>query len=84
MHMPSQATVAKLLPPFLLRSRRQPAADAQPPAVPARTLDDAERMPCGWFDSSFDLVEGLEVSEERDVVLYQLWSQALSRKALAH
>ncbi|MFT7722351.1 MAG: hypothetical protein QM788_05925 [Roseateles sp.] len=38
------------------------------PAVP-RTPSEA----CGWFDSSFDLAAGLEVSEQDCDTLYQLW-----------
>jgi hypothetical protein len=28
---------------------------------------------CGWYESSFDLQEGLEVCEFEDESLYQLW-----------
>ncbi|MBW8846692.1 MAG: hypothetical protein JF607_17130 [Burkholderiales bacterium] len=28
---------------------------------------------CGWYDSSFDLARGLEVSEQDSDTLYQLW-----------
>ena len=28
---------------------------------------------CGWYDSSFDLSTGLEVSEQDNDTLYQLW-----------
>ena len=31
------------------------------------------KMDCGWYDSSFDLAEGLEVSEQDNDTLYQLW-----------
>ena len=33
---------------------------------------------CGWYDSSFDLARGLEVSEQDNDTLYQLWE--LSQK----
>ena len=33
---------------------------------------------CGWYDSSFDLATGLEVSEQDNDTLYQLWE--LSQK----
>ena len=46
---------------------------AQPPQ---RRRDPSE--PCGWFDSSFDLAQGLEVDEQDDASLYQLWE--LSRQ----
>ena len=32
----------------------------------------------GWFDSSLDLAQGLEVMEQDDDALYQLWE--LSRR----
>lgn len=44
----------------------------QPPQLHSAPLDV-----CGWFDSSFDLAQGLEVAEQDDETLYQLW--ALSR-----
>ncbi|HEY8875921.1 MAG TPA: hypothetical protein VIN03_00065 [Roseateles sp.] len=31
------------------------------------------RKDCGWYDSSFDLARGLEVSEDDNDTLYQLW-----------
>ncbi len=37
----------------------------------------ARKLDCGWYDSSFDLARGLEVSEDDNDALYQLW--ALSR-----
>jgi hypothetical protein len=47
-------------------------------AVPARAGGAAAPAPkkpelCGWYDSSFDLARGLEVSEEDCDTLYQLW-----------
>ena len=44
--------------------RRRRAAIACPPAAPADTLDDVD-LPLGpgWFDSSWDLRCGLDVSE---------------------
>lgn len=37
----------------------------------------AGRKPdCGWYDSSFDLTRGLEVMEQDDDALYQLWALA--------
>ena len=44
--------------------RRRRAAIACPPAAPAGTVDDAD-LPLGpgWFDSSWDLRRGLDVSE---------------------
>lgn len=32
-----------------------------------------QRIDCGWYDSSFDLAQGLEVSEQDHDTLYQLW-----------
>ena len=34
--------------------------------------------PCGWFDSSFDLAQGLDITEQDSDTLYQLWE--LSRQ----
>ena len=31
------------------------------------------KVDCGWYDSSFDLARGLEVVEQDDDALYQLW-----------
>ncbi len=31
------------------------------------------KMDCGWYDSSFDLAQGLEVLEQDNDTLYQLW-----------
>jgi len=77
MRLLSQPT-AQLLPRFLRHPEpllAQPTAATNAPA----SAPEAERASsCGWFDSSFDLNEGLEVTEERDAVLYQLWSQTLS------
>jgi len=48
-----------------------------PQAVPARLVQAgavaARKIDCGWYDSSFDLAEGLEVSEQDNDTLYQLW-----------
>jgi hypothetical protein len=31
------------------------------------------KVDCGWYDSSFELARGLEVVEQDDDALYQLW-----------
>ncbi len=31
------------------------------------------KIDCGWYDSSFDLSRGLEVVEEDNDTIYQLW-----------
>lgn len=36
----------------------------------------ARKMDCGWYDSSFDLARGLEVLEDDDHTLYQLWEMS--------
>ena len=48
---------------------------AAPPARPRGALVNGQIKPelCGWYDSSFDLARGLEVSEEDNDTLYQLW-----------
>jgi hypothetical protein len=49
-----------------------------PLAMPARAraavvTPGAKPEICGWYDSSFDLARGLEVSEQDNDTLYQLW-----------
>ena len=34
------------------------------------------KIDCGWYDSSFDLARGLEIVEQDDDALYQLWALA--------
>lgn len=34
---------------------------------------------CGWYDSSFDLAQGLEVVEQDCDTLYQLWELSQNR-----
>ena len=36
----------------------------------------ARKMDCGWYDSSFDLARGLDIVEQDDDALYQLWTLA--------
>lgn len=36
----------------------------------------ARKVDCGWYDSSFDLARGLEIVEQDDDALYQLWALA--------
>lgn len=44
-------------------------AQARPRLAPA----GGRKRDCGWYDSSFDLAEGLEVTEQDNDTLYQLW-----------
>jgi hypothetical protein len=58
-------------------SSQFPWATAKPPVgmaprLPSQTAA-ASKVDCGWYDSSFDLAMGLEVSEEDCHTLYQLW-----------
>ncbi|MCE4555731.1 hypothetical protein [Pelomonas cellulosilytica] len=54
---------------FSWTSSKAPAAmPVRPGSAAGVTKPDS----CGWFDSSFDLACGLEVSEH-DSTLYQLW-----------
>lgn len=46
------------------------------PQARARKPDAGQ---CGWYDSSFELREGLEVIEQQDDDLYQLWQLASPR-----
>ncbi len=38
---------------------------------------------CGWFESSYELNQGLEVTEGLDASLFQLWARAQST-GIAH
>ncbi len=49
-----------------------PVADASEPLAPVYST-------CGWFDSSFELHNGLQVTEDQDASLLQLWARALSK-----
>lgn len=52
-----------------------PRVAALPVAAPAEPAADAPRPEgCGWFDSSFELTHGVEITEHDDRTLYQLWS----------
>ncbi|WP_422010955.1 hypothetical protein [Roseateles sp.] len=48
--------------------------------MPGRSPADVRKPAeiCGWFDSSLDLAKGLEVTEEDNNTMYQLWE--LSRR----
>ena len=50
----------------------------QAPARPRGMGANGKPELCGWYDSSFDLANGLEVSEQDNDTLYQLWE--LSQK----
>lgn len=50
---------------------KQPAAAL--PRVATPSAASASKVDCGWYDSSFDLAQGLEVSEQDCHTLYQLW-----------
>jgi hypothetical protein len=45
----------------------------QAPARPRGMGSNGKPEICGWYDSSFDLSTGLEVSEQDNDTLYQLW-----------
>lgn len=52
-------------------SIKQPASAL--PRASAAPAAGAVKVDCGWYDSSFDLARGLEVTEEDCYTLYQLW-----------
>jgi hypothetical protein len=61
---------------FLSSSQQSWSNSKLPPAVPARSragMAGGKPELCGWFDSSFDLATGLEVVEQDNDTLYQLW-----------
>lgn len=53
------------------------AEDEQPLASPAYCS-------CGWFDSSYELNTGLQVTEEQDPSLLQLWARVLNGTMARH
>lgn len=57
-------------------ARRQPPAAlvaALPVAVIAKPQALGDCPGCGWFDSSFELRQGLEVSDAPDGIDFDLW-----------
>ena len=48
-------------------------------------LDSGEhKRCCGWFDSSYELSQGAEVTEELDASVLQLWIWAAGPAATRH
>lgn len=45
-------------------------------ALAQSVIAAARKMDCGWYDSSFDLARGLDIVEQDDDALYQLWALA--------
>ncbi len=59
---------------FFTAHRQPPAAAlATPVAVLTEPQALRDRAGCGWFDSSFELSQGLEVSDAPDSVDFDLW-----------
>ncbi|WP_457417820.1 hypothetical protein [Roseateles sp. P5_E7] len=58
---------------FSASQQSRPLAKPPVAALPVEA-QDLEMKPetCGWYDSSFDLASGLEISEQADDMLYQL------------
>jgi hypothetical protein len=62
-------------------SSQQPWSNTKPAMfVPARAKSPAGVKPevCGWYDSTFELSQGLEVTEHDNDTLYQLWELSQS------
>ena len=62
---------------FSASQQPRPLSKPPVPAMPARPCAEAQEPEikpetCGWYDSSFDLASGLEISEQADDMLYQL------------
>ena len=49
-------------------------------AVPTTQATETEHPGCGWFNSSYDLQEGLTVTEDVDLCLFELWSEAYAER----
>ena len=56
------------------RSLAKPPVAMTVPSCVAAPEADPETKPeaCGWYDSSFDLASGMEITEQADDMLYQL------------
>ena len=53
-----------------------PLSNSKLPQAALRCVNSsaaASKKDCGWYDSSFDLAQGLEVVEQDCDTLYQLW-----------
>jgi hypothetical protein len=53
-----------------------PGSNSKLPQAALRCVNSvgaAHKMDCGWYDSSFDLAQGLEVVEQDCDTIYQLW-----------
>ena len=62
-----------------------PALSAQTSSKIAIDLDSGEpERCCGWFDSSYELSQGAEVTEELDASVLQLWVWATGAAATRH
>lgn len=64
-------------PSFWSHSRLPlPAGRTRPRGLPGTGA--ARKLDCGWYDSSMDLAQGLEITEEDNDALYQLWQLSLA------
>ncbi|MEJ6004675.1 hypothetical protein WG899_03875 [Paucibacter sp. AS339] len=54
-----------------------PSRLASMPVEAAADLETQGHFGCGWYDSSYDLNSGLQVTEELDPSLLQLWARVL-------
>jgi hypothetical protein len=80
-------------PEFKMQVQIQTQVQASAPALSAATSsallidgaggDEHERC-CGWFDSSYELSQGAEVTEELDASVLQLWVWATGPAATRH
>jgi hypothetical protein len=80
----------------VLASRHKPhpitSRTAKAALLPAATeegqeldvLEASAHCGCGWFDSSYDLNTGLQVTEDQDPSLLQLWARVLNGPMTRH
>ena len=66
------------------QSQSRPAPNRQSPMQPDAPDSESASRGCGWFDSSYELSQGLVVTEDTDTCLLQLWAQALQISRVCH
>ena len=67
-----------------LKRLKADALPGTPSALETAMAPEPAYCGCGWFDSSYELHTGLQVSEDQDPSLLQLWAMVLSGSMTRH